>query len=421
MKKILMVLLCVMVFTPMVFANGEKETQKDEKKDVTLTFLWFNNQDESQTLNKILEPYLAANPNVKVDLQILAGNSSYEQKIKMMVSGGNPPDLVRLSSGMLSNVISSLQPMDDYIGDTKAFKSNYYDGSIAYAINAQDKIVAIPNELTVNGMIVNKTAFDNAGIDVKEIAKTWTWTDWEGIVKKVITANPNMKYGLAVDYTTHRLSTMLYQFGGHYMNADQTKMDFNNPKTIAFLKYFNHLQNDGFMPKSVWLGSENPKELFQAGLVACHIGGSFNLQAYDKVIKDFDWCVVPMPKQEIRSSVLGGKFMATFKDSKNKDEAAKLLLYLADQKQTEDYCKGIMSLSSRKDSNIVYPTRNEDYQIFVNELAATPGFTSDEWKNLDLNKVFPYVLDQVVQVLMGNLTPEQAAANVDQKGSVYFK
>ncbi|NLK04828.1 MAG: sugar ABC transporter substrate-binding protein, partial [Spirochaetales bacterium] len=47
--------------------------------------------------------------------------------------------------------------------------------------------------------------------------------------------------------------------------------------------------------------------------------------------------------------------------------------------------------------------------------------TANEWKNTNLSKVTTYIREQIVEVLLGNITAEQAVANVDSRGATYFK
>ena len=417
MKKIAVFLTILLLATSTLFAAGTKE---EGTKETTLSVMWFNDANESDVFMKTIDDYLKANPHVKIDLQVVA-YSEYDQKLKMMISGGNPPDVARISTNTLSVVVDSLEPIDGYVDDIEKVKQEFLPSMVAFALNKDNKLVAYPTEATANGMIVNKTAFDKAGIDLDAVSKTWTWTEWETIVKKVIAANPKMKYGLAVDFTPHRFSTIMYQFNGHFLNADQNAMEFNNPGTIDTLNWFKHVHDTGLVPKSVWLGSENPAELFQAGLVAGHIGGSWNINTYNKNVKDFEWKVVNMPKAAINSSVPGGKFVASFKGSANKVEAQKLMAVFSDNAHNEAYCLDTFNLSSRADATINYPSNSKDFEVFLSELKVTPAFTANEWKNTNLSKVTTYIKEQIVEVLLGNVTPQQAVANVDAKGNTYFK
>lgn len=386
----------------------------------TLTVLWFNDANESEVFQNTMADYLAKNPNVKLDVQVVAF-SAYEQKLKLMIAGGNPPDVARVTNNQISALIDALLPLDGKISGLEAMKKNYLPASLAFALDSKGRLVAFPTEATANGMLVNKTAFKNAGIDVDAVSKTWTWADWETIIAKVIAANPKMKYGLAVDFTPHRFSTLMFQQGGHFLNATQTALDFDNAGTIASLRFFKSLHDKGLVPKSVWMGSENPAELFQAGLVACHIGGSWNINTYKQNVKDFQWGAVRMPKGAINSSVPGGKFIATFKGGKNEEEALRLISAFADKEHTAAYVRDTFNLSSRVDTTVNYPSNGADFAIFLEELKVTPPFTADEWKNVELNKVSAFIREQIVQVLLGNLTPEQAAKAVQEKGATYFK
>ncbi len=418
MKKKLLIGCLVLFMATAVFASGSQEAKSE--KDVTLSVMWFNDANESEVFMNTISDYLEANPHVSIDLQVVAF-SEYEQKLKLMISGGNPPDVARVTNNNLANLVSSFEPLEGYVDSIEAVKANYNPASVAFAINKQGEMIAYPTEATANGMLVNKTAFMNAGIDVANVSKTWTWDEWEVLAREVIAANDKIKYGLAVDFTPHRFSTLLFQMGGRFLNEDQSAMGFNSEGSIAALEMFKRFHDTGLIPKSVWLGSENPAELFQAGIVASHIGGSWNINTYSKNVKDFEWMVVNTPKGEINSSVPGGKFIASFRDSANKEEAMKLMAVFADKEHTEKYCGETFNLSSRVDTDVAYASNASDFAVFLEDLKKTPAFTANEWKNENVNKVSAYLKEQIVEVLLGNVTPKQAAINVDEKGATFFK
>lgn len=415
MKKLLVAFLLVCLAMTSVFAQGASEA-KEEK--VTLTVLWFNDGNESEIFEDTMKDYLEAHPNVEIDLQIVAF-ADYQQKLKMMISAGTPPDVARMATADLTALIDQALPIEDYV-DVEALKPQFMESMLAYAYNQEGQIVALPTEATANGMLVNKTAFKNAGIDVDEVSKTWTWDEWAEIMKTVIAANDSLKYGLAVDFTPHRFSTIMYQFGGHFLNSDQTAMEFNNEGTIACLKWFKQMHDEGLIPSSVWMGSENPAELFQAGIVACHIGGSWNVNTYAKNITSFEWGAVQMPSGTMRSSVPGGKLIASFKGCAHPQEAVDFMVAFADKEHSGKYDKETLNLSARTDSSIEYASNAADFTIFTEELLVTPAYTANEWKNPNLSKVTGYAKEQIVQYLLGNIDVETCVKNVDAKGAEYF-
>ena len=416
MKRLMIISCVILLVLGHVFATGTQE--KGTQKDVTLSVLWFNDANESDVFMNTISDYLEANQHVKVDLQVIAF-SDYDQKLKLMISGGNPPDIARVTNNQIAAIISSLEPIDGYVDDIEAIKSQFMPASVAFALDKEGKLKAYPTEATANGMIVNKTAFDSAGIDVKTLSKTWTWDQWENAARKVIAANDKIKYGLAVDFTPHRFSTLMFEMGGRFMNSDQSAMQFNNPGTIASIEMFKRYHDTGLIPKSVWLGSENPAELFQAGIVASHIGGSWNINTYNKNVKDFEWVVVNSPKGAINSSVPGGKFIASFTDSAHKVEAQKLMAAFSDKSHNEMYCKDTFNLSARVDTEVSYISNTEDFATFQRDLAKTPAFTANEWKNPIVNKVSSYIKEQIVEVLLGNISANQAVKLVDEKAATF--
>jgi alpha-1,4-digalacturonate transport system substrate-binding protein len=415
MKKLILLMVSILLCSSVVFASGAKESEMD--KEVTLSVMWFNDANESDVFLDTIDEYLQANENVKVDMQVVSF-SEYEQKLKLMISGGNPPDIARVTNNHLSSLGSSLEPINNYVDDISAVEDMFMPGSIAFAKDG-DNLLAYPTEATANGMLVNLTAWENAGIDVKELSKTWTWDQWEDAVKEVIKANDGMKYGLALDFSPHRYSTILFEFGGRQMNLDQSEVEFTNEGTINSINWFKRLHDEGLIPSSVWLGSENPAELFQAGLVACHIGGSWNINTYNTNVKDFEWCAVNTPKEEIRSSVPGGKFIASFKDSENKEEAMKLMAAFSSKESNEKYCADTFNLSARVDTDVPYTSNKEDFTVFSEDLKVTPAFTALEWKASSLNKVYSYIREQIVQVLMGNISAEEATMNIDKEAAKF--
>jgi alpha-1,4-digalacturonate transport system substrate-binding protein len=416
MKKAIIVAILALCAAAAVFAGPKQESSGGAKKPVTLTVLWFNDANESDIFLSTVQDYVAANSNVKIDMQVVAFGD-YEQKIRTMLSGGTPPDLARVTEGHIARFGSAMLQLDPYISGLADMKKNFLPAALEYVTSKEGKLLGLPTDATANGMLVNKTAFKNAGIDVDAVSKTWTWASWEDTVKKVIAANSSLKYGLALDYTHHRLATILYQFGGHILNSNQTKVDFNNEGNLEAIRFIKKLHDNGLMPRSVWMGSENAAELFQAGLVACHIGGSWNINAYNKNVQNFEWGAVMMPLGKIHSSVPGGKHIASFKDAAHKEEAVSLMLAFSDQEHNARYALGTFNIPARTDARVSYPSNTADFNIFNDELKVTPAFTAAEFKNPLVSGLNVFIREQVAEVLLGKISPETAAKNIDEKGA----
>lgn len=416
MKKLFFIAV-VLLSASILWAAGTKEPAA--KKDVKLSVLWFNDGNESEVFMNTIADYLKANPNVSIDMQLVPFGD-YEKRLKLMIAGGNPPDLARLTNNHVAMFADNLVPLNDKVKNFNSVISGFNKGSLAFATRGDGKLVALPTEATANGMIVNVDLFRNAGIDIKKLSKTWNWDQWYDAMKKVVAANKGLKYGLGFDFSPHRWSTLLYEAGGRFINEAGTGMDFDTPEALDALNFFKKLHDDGLIPPSVWMGSENPQELFEAGLVASHIGGSWVINKYNREIKNFEWATVNMPKRKIRSSVPGGKFIGVFEGAANESTALDLMLHFSDQKHNAMYCKNTLNLSARTDANITYPSRNADFNTMAEDLAVTPALTAKDWKNPVLNKIYSYIREQIVEGLLGKQTMEQTAKNIQNKGNSFF-
>jgi alpha-1,4-digalacturonate transport system substrate-binding protein len=393
---------------------------RKENGPVTLTVVWFNDNNESEIFEQTMKDYLDAHPNIKLDLQLIA-YSEYDQKLKLMISGGNPPDIARLTTGSIVLFADQCLPLEPYIADLNELKKGFMPSMLEFAYNRKGEMIAFPSEATGNGILANKTAFKNAGLDVDVISQDWTWDQWQDAAKKVVAANPNMKYGLALDFTIHRFATILYQFDGHFLNADQTGMAFSNPGSISAINFFKTITDNGLSTPSVWLGSENAGELFQAGLVACHIGGSWNILSNNSTVKDFEWGAVRNPIGTTRSSVPGGKFIASFIGTEHPAEAVDFIKTFSDKKHLSEYVQGTFNMTSRVDAAVEYPSNTQDFAVFAEDLAVTPAYTAAEFKHPAVMSIQPYAREQIVEVLQGHITAEEAAANIDKEGARYFE
>ena len=209
-KKAKAIFFMVFFVTSLIILGAQQKT--------TLSVLWFNDANESDVFMATMNDYQKAHPNIVLDMQVIPFND-YENKLRMMIAGGNPPDVARLASAHVPLFATSLEPLSGKPEFDELAKS-YFDSSLALGMDENGRIMAMPTEATANGMIVNKTYFKNAGIDVDKLSLTWTWDQWVDAMKKVLKANPKAKYGITVDFSTHRFATFLYEAGGRFLSSD---------------------------------------------------------------------------------------------------------------------------------------------------------------------------------------------------------
>jgi len=382
-------------------SSPNAEASKDTQKKTNLDFVWFSDGNEGEVMKGLLKQYEEKNPNIKVNLVEVA-YADMNTKLKTMISGGNPPALARVSD--TSTFFNQALDLTPYVGDPNAFAGQFMDTLKSYYVTKDKKIIAVPLDVTANGLIYNKTLFKKAGVEVPTSPdKVWTWTEFEAALKQVMDKG-GAKYGLVWDFSTHRWSTLLYEFGGSMMSVDGTKATLNTDNAVKALDFFVKLHKDGVMPTSVWLGGDNPNNLFRSGTVAAHLAGNWMLSNY-KTIDNFEWGVTYLPKEMTRSSVPGSKFLMGFKNTKVEKETADLIKFLSSKEANGKYATDSLFMSPRKDNaKLDYAFGKEMFEVFANELAATPAEAGADWSSELANKFQADLKTGIVEVLSGKTT-----------------
>ncbi|MDO4741596.1 MAG: sugar ABC transporter substrate-binding protein [Eubacteriales bacterium] len=409
MKKFLSILLVLMLLIPAA-------AMADDVK--TLDMLWFSDGAETDAMLKLIAEYEGLNPGIKINL-LEVPFEDMSQKIMMSVAGGEPPALVRTTEGITSNVNEAYVDIGDYVEDKDALLAQFMSSIQSYFV-LNGKICALPTDVTANGMIYNKTAFDKAGVAVPTSPDDiWTWDEFVAGVKTVMEKG-GVQYGLVIDNPSHRWSTILYEFGGRFVTPEGPA--FNSPEAIAAINLTKSLFDEGIVPKSTWLGGEDPNNLFRSGQVAVHLSGNWMLTNYRDNIKDFEWGVTYCPIEKNRSSVPGGKQLAACAGTGVEQEAVDFIVWVTGQEANKQYCEESLFISPRLDNaELNYSFGSEYFAIFANELANTVEAAAGDWGFPGLAaKIGTTLTEGMYEVVAGSLTAEELVEEVDALAAELF-
>ncbi len=390
---------------------------KEDEETKTLDVVWFSDGKEGESFMRLAEEYMEEHQNIKIEL-IETPYADLESKIKNMINGKETPALARLTN--LGPFENQLLDLSEYVSDKEAFINNFGEGlKFVY----DEKILAAPMDVTANGLIYNKTAFEKAGVSVPSSAdEVWTWDEWKEAMKTVMEKG-GVKYGLVFDKTAQRFSTLMYEAGASMLTEDLTASNFNTPEMKRAVSFFKELHDEKIIPDSVWLGSEDPNNLFRTGQVAMHFAGSWMIANYKDAIEDFEWGVTYLPKEAKRSSVPGGKYLAAFQNTGVEKEAADFIEWISKPENNAVYCEENSYLSQVKgNENLDYDYGKEFFSIFSEELAATDAQPGAEWGYQTFTgTVQNDIRDSLVDVLAGKQTVDDYLTEMDTLITVTLK
>ncbi len=426
MKKLLVLLMVMsMLFTMLVGCSSTDETQstagetseentQEEAADTgevkELDMFWFADGGETAAMEKLIEEYEGLNPNIQINL-IEVPFDDMQNKILMSVSGGEAPAMSRTTESIISAVSEATIDFADYT-DKDELLSQFMPAIHNYFV-LNEKVCAVPTDVTANGLIYNKTAFDAAGVEVPTSPEDiWTWDEFVVAVQTVVDSGA-VQYGLVIDNPTHRWSTILYEFGGGF--ASEEGGILGNAEGVAAIEFTKSLFDQEIVPKSTWLGGEDPNNMFRSGQVAVHMSGNWMLTNYRDNITDFEWGVTYLPIQENRSSVPGGKQLTAFDGTGVEQESVDFITWVTAQEQNKQYCEESLFISPRLDNaELEYSFGSEYFAIFANELANTVPQASFDWGYPGLTAQFRTTLiDGFSEVISGDKTAQELADEVD--------
>ena len=125
-----------------------------------LDFLWFTDGIEGEVLKQIIADYEELHPDIEINI-IEVPFQNLRTRLQTMIAGGTPPDLARLVNvGDFAPALLDLTPylgleyIEDFVPSTH--RNVVIDG----------KLMAVPMDVTANGIIYNKDYFAQAGVEV---------------------------------------------------------------------------------------------------------------------------------------------------------------------------------------------------------------------------------------------------------------
>jgi len=395
--------------TPAPAAQGQQgQAAPAGQEDVVLQVLWFNDFEEGDSFIRLTEMYRQENPHVTFEL-IEVPFHDLDDRLRNLLIGGMPPAIARLVNvGPFQNQLVDLL---EYLGPE--FADNFNDG-LRFMFDG--KMLGAPKDVTANGIIYNRTAFEAAGVSVPQNeSEIWTWEEWREAMETVV-ANSHVTYGLVFDRTSHRFSTLFYQAGASMLSPCLTMSNFNTPEMYRAVSFFKELHDDGILPAGVWLGAENPNLMFRSGQVAMHFAGSWMLANYIAEIDDFEWGFTYLPRDARRSSVPGGKYLVALQGSGVEAEAARFIEWMSQPEINAIFMLENNFISQVRGNEMLdYEFGAEFFQIFASDLAASGTQPGSEWGYQEFTgRINADLREGLAEVLAGMLSIQDYLEMLDE-------
>ncbi len=338
MKRVVSMLLVVLLAVCCI-AVASAETAK-------ITYCSWGNAEEKATEEAIVAAFMAANPDVEVEYIHVDGN--YEEKLQIMIAGGEAPDVISIGGAHIPSFSSAFAPVDiaavdtgKYIAPT-LYESLVYDGQqYAYPKRVNTKVYAFNKDLLTKAGV----AFPGAAYSIDQF-----------------TADAMAVAALGDDiYGSDPLwfGQWLYQFGGRMLEADGT-VAFNSEVGKQAAQYIiDAVDKNAFVPTATEREGQDVMQWFIGGRVG--FKGDFGPYFLPMMaqVTGFDWDVCAAPGNGGEMEIVGVGISAK---TKNADAAQRLAAYISNADEAQAIIGGTSALPVTEAGKTVflaqYPTKN---------------------------------------------------------------
>jgi alpha-1,4-digalacturonate transport system substrate-binding protein len=383
----------------------------------TLTVLLLANASTQDLIQTFLRQYSREHPGIDFNVSIIQ-YPSLTAKINTLVTAGEPPDLLEVTTSYLQTYAEQAVDLAQYVNGPDLL--NRYLPIYQAFIRSANKVIGIPIEATVNGLFYNKDLFLKAGIKVPaDSAHAWTWSEFKDIVQRVMRL-PSCRIGVAFDCSVQRWSNLIYQANTRWISDDAKTILPNRDAAKEALTYFRSLIEAKLVPTSCWPGKTDSGPLFKTGVTALMWSGNWQLKTLVEGGTRFPFGTTYFPKNTIRAACPGGEFLMGFRKSANHEEAAKVLLWWSEPATIKNYLEklGGSLLSPMNNLPVNYGRYTEYLKPMLDDLAVTPQWVAEDLARPQLNLLQNDLLDELILYSTGRTSIDDAMLHIDKLGAL---
>jgi multiple sugar transport system substrate-binding protein len=292
--------------------------------------LWWTPNWGEPRARELAAKFEAANPDIKVNLEITVSDG-LPARIQTALVSGSPPDLIEAQHGWVAPYAQAdlVLPLDDVLQD----KDDYIPAALDYD-TWDGKLWGIPYRIETHGVFYNKGMFKEAGLDPENPPQTW-----DQLVDAAKKLTHGDQYGFAITgggefgNTIFRSLPFIWMNGGSIISADMTKATVNEPAAVEAVKFYTDMLVTHHVspPSTLQNDGTANRRLFIAKTVAIYQSGQFDVNSIRKEAPDIDIGVmtIPHPEGKDTAAIIGGWSFVIPKDAKNPEDAKKLVQFLA--------------------------------------------------------------------------------------------
>lgn len=432
-KKVMAVLLAgAMAFSLAACGGSGEEKAEGKKEDGTkMTVSWWGSQTRNDRTTKVLEMYEKENPGITIDGQFSEW-ADYWNKLATASAGHSLPDVMQMDYMYLDQYVDNdlLLDLTPYIEDGTLDLSNVAD-NIQESQKVDGKTYAISLGTNANALFYNKTALDEAGIEVKD---NMTLDEFVDLCKEV---KEKTGYRTSLGYSVESLPEYWLRSEDEVMFEDG-KLGASEPEKIQtiFALEKQGIEEGWHLDPSVYteitLKSTEQDPLVYGSspdrMSWCAFSTSNQLTAVQNSAPEgmeIGITTWPSPDPKKSNFLKPGMLFAVSADCKNPEEAVKFINWFINSEECNQVLLDDRGVPvSQKVADAIAPNLEETSQkvvAYINDVATPNSSPINPPAPAGANEVYEILTNLEEQVLYGEISPEEAAKQLFEQGNNAMK
>lgn len=405
-----------------------ESTEGSNSGSANLVMAWWGNQTRNERTQKIIDLYSEQNPGVTIDGQFSEFND-YWQKLATAAAGHSMPDIVQMDYKYLNQYVTNglLVDLTPYIEDGTINTADC-NQDVLNSGSVNGGLYALCNGINSPALLYNKTLLDENGITVKD---NMTLDEFIDVCKEVYE-----KTG----YKTNLCYNQNEQWIEYFLRADDIVLyedgklggDSYEPYADFFKLYEDGLKDGYVIDPSVFaersIGSVEQDPLVYGSspetMSWCAFAYSNQLTATVSAAPEgTEIGLTTWPSADPKKSdyLKPSQFFAISTDSKNPEEAAKIMNFITNDVDCNNILLGERGIPlSSKTAEAIAPNLDETTQkviTFVNDVVSANSSQVNPPSTNGASEVNDLINKLQEQVCYGQLSAEDAGKQLFEQGN----
>ena len=405
-----------------------ESTEGSNSGSANLVMAWWGNQTRNERTQKIIDLYSEQNPGVTIDGQFSEFND-YWQKLATAAAGHSMPDIVQMDYKYLNQYVTNglLVDLTPYVEDGTIDTADC-NQDVLNSGSVNGGLYALCNGINSPALLYNKTLLDENGITVKD---NMTLDEFIDVCKEVYE-----KTG----YKTNLCYNQNEQWIEYFLRADDIVLyedgklggDSYEPYADFFKLYEDGLKDGYVIDPSVFaersIGSVEQDPLVYGSspetMSWCEFAYSNQLTATVSAAPEgTEIGLTTWPSADPKKSdyLKPSQFFAISSDSKNPEEAAKILNFITNDVDCNNILLGERGIPlSSKTAEAIAPNLDETTQkviTFVNDVVSANSSQVNPPSTNGASEVNDLINKLQEQVCYGQLSAEDAGKQLFEQGN----